>query len=252
MKPQTIGLAALLAGTLFASEPTPEEIKLQNQYVDQIRNAMKNLRDSVSPREENSLRTAHDALGAKLLMIVPYLPVFDDRRARKLGREKTLEQLVRGFRIAVEMGKSFGLTACFETTPQEDIRLSGTEDCLFVLERVPDLGLVFDTANMLPHGDKPLEAYEALKPYIVHVHLKDVALEDAKHLSSFDERSADGKRMRLIATGKGTIPVKEIYHRMLDDGYQGFFALEYARPTDELCTFEQHAAYLEKHLLALE
>ena len=34
MKPQTIGLAALLAGTLFASEPTPEEIKLQNQYVE--------------------------------------------------------------------------------------------------------------------------------------------------------------------------------------------------------------------------
>ena len=34
MKPQMIGLAALLAGTLFASEPTPEEIKLQNQYVE--------------------------------------------------------------------------------------------------------------------------------------------------------------------------------------------------------------------------
>ena len=34
MKLQTIGLAALLAGTLFASEPTPEEIKLQNQYVE--------------------------------------------------------------------------------------------------------------------------------------------------------------------------------------------------------------------------
>ena len=34
MKPQTIGLAVLLAGSLFASEPTPEEIKLQNQYVE--------------------------------------------------------------------------------------------------------------------------------------------------------------------------------------------------------------------------
>ena len=33
----------------------------------QIRNAMKNLRASASPREENSLRTAHAVLGAKLL-----------------------------------------------------------------------------------------------------------------------------------------------------------------------------------------
>jgi len=34
MKLQMIGLAALLAGTLCSSEPEPEEIKRQNQYVE--------------------------------------------------------------------------------------------------------------------------------------------------------------------------------------------------------------------------
>ena len=34
-----------------------------------------------------------------------------------------------------------------------------------MLERVPGLGLVFDTANMLPHGDDTLTYYEALKEH---------------------------------------------------------------------------------------
>lgn len=197
------------------------------------------------------LETAR-TLGAELLMLVPYLPVLDQRRAQKLGREKTLEQLVRGFRLAVELGEGCGVKVCFEMTPQEEIRLSGTEDCLAVLRQVPGLGLVFDTANMLPHGDEPLAALEALRPYIVHVHLKDVALVQAPPLPFLEERSADGRRMQLVPAGDGEIPVAELYHRLLKDGYTGSFAIEYARPESGACSFDRHAAWLEKQLLALE
>ena len=200
---------------------------------------------------EKDLCTAK-SLGAQRVMIVPYYPVIDHRKAKKLGREQTLEALVRGFQIAVAMGREFGLDVCFETTPQEDIRLSGTDDCLYVLERVPGLSLVLDTANMLPHGDEPLTAYEALKKYIVHVHLKDVTLHKARPSPFPDERSADGRRMQLVAIGEGVIPVREIYHRMLADGYEGAFAIEYARPRSGMCKKAEHRTQLEKHLAALQ
>lgn len=209
--------------------------------------------------EEKAIRKALEkelciarSLQAKKVMIVPYFPVVDNRKAKKLGREQTLKTLERGFQIAVEMGGAYGLDVCFETTPQEDIHLSGTEDCLYVLERVPGLGLVMDTANMLPHGDDPLVAYESLKKYIVHVHLKDVTLKKARPSLFPDERSADGRKMQLVAIGEGVIPVREIYHRMLADGYEGVFTIEYARPKSGVCTLQEHASQLEKHLAHLK
>lgn len=200
---------------------------------------------------DNSMRVAKD-LGAELFMIVPYYPVIDNRKAQKYGRQKTLAQLVSGFALAVEKGKEYGLKVCFETTPQEDVRLSGIEDCRYVLERVSGLGLVFDTANMLPHGDDTLAYYEALKDYIVHVHLKDVALNEAPGSLFPDERAADGRRMRCVPFGEGVIPVREVYQRMLSDGYAGRFAIEYTRPKAGACTAEEHRINLEKHLMALE
>ena len=209
--------------------------------------------------EEKTIRKALEkelciarSLQAKKVMIVPYYPVVDHRKAKKLGREQTLETLVRGFQIAVAMGREYGLDVCFETTPQEDIRLSGTEDCRYVLERVPGLGLVLDTANMLPHGDEPLTAYEALKKYIVHVHLKDVTLHKARPSPFPDERSADGRRMQLVAIGDGVIPVREIYRRMLVEGYEGVFSIEYARPKNGICTLQEHAEQIKKHLSLLK
>ena len=114
-------------------------------------------------------------LNASYLMIVPYgFP--DGYRAEKLGREQIKRRMIEGFRKAVEMGALFGIRVCFETTPHDASCLSGTQDCLDLLNAVNGLKFVFDTANMLPHGDDPMEAYAALKGRISHVHLKDVVL----------------------------------------------------------------------------
>lgn len=191
-------------------------------------------------------------LNAKYFMIVPYYPIIDNLKTRRRGKEWTLNQLVLGFRIAVEIGRRYGLKVCFETTPQEDIHLSGIDDCRYVLEHTPGLGLVFDTANMLPHGDQTLAYYEALKSYIVHVHLKDVSLANEKPTPFIGEHTADGKKMQCISFGKGCIPVNEVYQRMIIEGYTGAFAIEYARPREGICTMEEHQRNLKGHLAFLE
>ena len=159
-----------------------------------------------------------------------------------------LERMVKGFQLAVKKGKEYGLEVCFETTPEDVVCLSGTEDCRYVLDRVPDLGLVFDTANMLPHGDDTLSAYEALKDRIVHVHLKDVELLNTKPSLFENEVAADGRLMRGTVYGKGVIPVKEVFDRMCADGYNGVFAIEYVRPKSETCNLQEHGSYLKPYL----
>ena len=185
-------------------------------------------------------------LDAKLFMIVPYNTDAHLAQAAEEGREKVLDRMVKGFRLAVKMGEEEGLKVCFETTPHDETCLSGTEDCAYVLDQVPGLGLVFDTANMLPHGEDTLAAYEALKEYIIYAHLKDVALDPMDPFNPLAEHSKDGRFMRGCVWGDGVIPVAEVERRLRADGYTGTYAMEYAHPG--VFTKEAHSAQLDRFL----
>lgn len=189
-----------------------------------------------------NLETA-SALGAKYMMIVPYSAT-TRKKAQRLGPDRVKELMIEGFSEATRIGKEYDIRICVETTPHDISRLSGTQDCLDILNAVPELDFVFDTANMLPHGDEPLDAYEKLKGRIAHVHLKDVALIEQKRVSSFAERSADGRVMKCVVWGRGVIPVQELYERMLADGYSGCFAIEYAHPDAMRCRVDEHIKQL--------
>lgn len=183
------------------------------------------------------------SLGAKLFMIVPFYFMVDEMKAKKLSREQVRQYMKKGFGLAVEKGHRAGIPVCFETTPQDELCLSGTEDCRWMLEQVPGLGLVFDTANMLPHGDKTLEAYEVLKSYIVHVHLKDVELRKPGLSLLPKEHTPDGKVMQGTVFGEGVVPVREVYERMQDSGYHGCFAIEYIHPAGGALTLVQNSTH---------
>ena len=191
-------------------------------------------------------------LSAQRLMIVPYSGLGDLRRFQQMARDQVLQKMIDGFQTAVQEGEAAGIPVCFETTPHDELCLSGAEDCLSILRTVNGLGLVFDTANMLSHGDDPLTAYETLKQYIVHVHLKDVALEDSRKSNVLLEHSKDGRLMRCVVWGEGVVPIAELYRRMNADGYEGLFAIEYNHPAKFLCGPEEHLAHLRRFGQALE
>ena len=193
------------------------------------------------------------AMGAKLFMIVPVNPQKDEKACAKLGKAEARKRLKKYFSLAVSLAEGSGIQVCFETTPQDYSCLSGTEDCRWVLEQVSGLGLVYDTANMLPHGDDPLEYYEALKDHIVHVHVKDVALTKATLWDRmiYAERAKSGEVMKCCLFGQGVIPLKEILQRLDRDGYRGGYALEYSHPKKYPATAEQNAARLKEHIVFL-
>lgn len=195
------------------------------------------------------LKTAH-ALQAEFLMIVPYGPK-DGYRAEAIGRENVKQRMIQGFRKAVSLAKSYNIQVCFETTPHALSCLSGAQDCLDVLHSVDGLGFVFDTANMLPDGEDPLEAYEMLKGQISHVHLKDVALLPMERTIKRSEHTPTGELMWCVIWGEGVVPVQAIYEKMLSDGYEGKFSIEYVHPEDG-SDLTAHIPQLNRFLQAAE
>lgn len=193
-------------------------------------------------------------LGAKLYMIVPMNAQKDEKVCAKLGKTEVRNRLKKYFSLAVKLAEGSGIKVCFETTPQDYTCLSGTADCRWILEQVPGLGLVYDTANMLPHGDDPLEYYEALKGYMIHTHVKDVALTKATWKDKLfrAERAKGGEVMKCCIFGEGVIPLKEILTRMERDGYQGTFALEYSHPEKYPADFAVNTQRLKKHMAFFE
>ena len=193
-------------------------------------------------------------LQAKFFMIVPVEAQTDGTICAEMGRASVQETLKKYYSMAVSLAEDSGIQICFETTPHDFSCLSGTEDCRWLLEQVPDLGLVYDTANMLPHGDDPLEYYEALKQYIVHTHLKDVTLNEPTEMGTQlgAEITADGQIMKCCVSGEGVIPLGEIVKRMNEDGYQGYFALEYCHPKSYPADYAQHTEHLRIHMAFFE
>ena len=187
---------------------------------------------------------------AHLFMIVPYGLPTELKKARKFGKAKVRELLISGFQMAVTEAQKNGLTVCFETTPHDELALSSSEDCLYILNAVDGLKLVFDTANMLPAGEAPLNYYEKLKESIVHVHLKDVILTRGK-TTFLDELTADGRKMNCCVWGNGEIPIAALYDRMIQDGYLGAFAIEYARPSG-INPLATHIVQLKEHFRIFE
>lgn len=193
-------------------------------------------------------------LGVEIFMLVPINPQKDEKICTKMGEEKVKETLVKYCTFAVSVAKDMGITVCVETTPQDYSCLSGADDCKDVLDKVDGLGLIFDTGNCLAHGDDPLEYYEKLKKYIVHVHLKDILLEKPTLRDKIipGEKAKDGQAMRCCVSGQGIIPLKEIVTRMERDGYNGKYALEYSHPKKYPANREQNALRLKEHMKFFE
>lgn len=95
---------------------------------------------------------------------------------------------------------------------------------LRLLENVPGLKWVFDTANPIFNDDRskpkpwrkqdPWEFYTHVKPWIVHVHIKDARWNPAKNDADYQY------------PGDGDGAVKPIIHDLLAGGYAGCFSIE--------------------------
>jgi sugar phosphate isomerase/epimerase len=122
-------------------------------------------------------------------------------------------EIVVVLREFAELAEEENITLALEN---EYACFTGTgEDTARVLRAVgsPALKAIWDPGNAVFAGENAYpDGYEAIKEYIVHVHVKDVV-----------ERNGE---LRFVCIGEGEIGYEEQLKALKDDGFSGFISLE--------------------------
>lgn len=158
-------------------------------------------------------------LGTKLVRIMSYAQ-------EPWGADQFEEERFERLRVIVKRFSDAGLVAAHENC----MNWGGfsAAHSLRLVEEVPGLKLIFDTGNPVFQLDrsKPLagggfpwqdawEFYQAIKPHLCHVHVKDCM-----------NPKAEGEEPAYVFPGKGQGYVKEILADLEASDYDGFVAIE--------------------------
>ena len=113
--------------------------------------------------------------------------------------------------------------------------LETPDDCARVLERVPDLWLLFDTGHLLAANSDPMEILARWPNQIGHVHLKSFWTQDPA--AGWDRHQPDfwkTSRFCDLAEGNVGFDVGAALGGLADAGYQGWIAVEEDHPARDI------------------
>ena len=152
-------------------------------------------------------------------MGIKYVRVFGDKFT--LGVEECTKRMISG------------LTYLCEKAGDVNVLLEIHGECNTVevltpivekLSEYKNFGLLWDVQHShRSYGANWKVFYDFIRPYIKHIHIKDYS----------DERE------QLCPAGEGSIPICDIVATLLNDGYDGYFSLEWEKKWHpELCEIE--------------
>ena len=156
-----------------------------------------------------------EILGARRVrMFSFYIPAGDDPAA---WRDEVLERLNR----MADLAEDAGIQLCHEN--EKGIYGDNAPRCLDIHRSVPRLAGVFDPANFIQTGQDVAEAWEALKPYVDYMHVKDALADGSVVPAGRGIGSLAGILRDYLARG-GTALTLEPHLRV----FEGLSALERA------------------------
>jgi len=148
-------------------------------------------------------------------MAIPWVRVFGDRIDSEDVKSEVIRKVIKGIRelCAYASGKDvkvlLEIHGDFNTIENVMEVVNGVKDC-------PQFGILWDIEHSDKiYGDDFMKFYSQIKPFIVHVHVKD-------HL-----RINGG--FQLCPVGEGNIPIKDIIKTLEADGYMGYMSLEWEK-----------------------
>ena len=130
--------------------------------------------------------------------------------------DEMLEKIVEGLRVAVDMAADAGLTLALENV--RSCWANSGHNAAKILRAVdhPSFKTIWDPGNDFVSGGVPYPGgYEAVKPFICHVHVKDARVVD----------NATGQTA-WEAVGRGDVDYVGQFAALRRDGYAGPLSLE--------------------------
>lgn len=145
----------------------------------------------------------------------PAIRVFGDTIPPGQREEEVIGRISGGYRKLCAYARDKGIEVYQEVHGE----FNTIERIRAICDRLPDenYGLIWDIGHTdRAYGDDFMPFYEAVKPWIRHVHIKDA-------------QRRQGEAAAHCLPGEGDIPIKKIVQTLLDDGYDGYFSFEWEK-----------------------
>jgi 3-dehydroshikimate dehydratase len=141
----------------------------------------------------------------------PFVRIFSYYPPQKGGNMREhREEVLRRMREKVQYVRDRNVVLVHEN--ERDIYGDRVAECLDLMQAVnsPKLRCAFDFANFVLSGERPKDNWPKLKPFTVHVHVKDARMSDGK----------------IVPAGEGDGDIGSILKDAYQSGYRGFLTLE--------------------------
>ncbi len=144
------------------------------------------------------------------LLDTKYMRIFSFYIPKGEDADQYREQVVNKLKAFAEIAAKYDVILLHEN--EKDIYGDTDVRCHNILKDVAsdNFKAIFDFANFVQVGVKPLEAYELLKDEVVYIHIKDAVFDVNENV--------------VCGTGDGKI--EEILAMEIAKGYEGFLTLE--------------------------
>ena len=160
-------------------------------------------------KREGMIKAAKENILVAQRMGFPYIRVFGNNLTA--DREECFERVGSALAEISDFAAEHDVTVLLEIHGDYNT-VETVAPVLNIVGNRKGFGLIWDVAHSdRACGENWQPFYEFIRPYIKHVHLKD---------------HKDGK---ITLPGEGTIPLVPIVKRLLEDGYDGYFSLEWEK-----------------------
>lgn len=144
----------------------------------------------------------------------PYVRVFPNNFPKDQEKSTTLQLITDGLKSLGDYAKEKNVTVLLETHGD----VVWIADLLTIMQGVshPAVGLIWDVSNMWTvTKEDPANAYQKLKPFIRHTHIKDAKLVNGKLLYTL--------------LGQGDVPVLKAVSALAKGNYRGYYSFEWEK-----------------------
>jgi sugar phosphate isomerase/epimerase len=144
----------------------------------------------------------------------PYVRVFPNNFPKEQEKLQTIELIIAGLNELASHARGSKVTVLMETHGD----LVHSDDILNIMQSTVTrhTGIIWDITNMWTvTKESPEEAYQKLKKFIRHTHIKDAKLVDGKP--------------QYTLMGKGEVPIFDAIELLRNDGYKGYYSFEWEK-----------------------
>lgn len=171
----------------------------------------------------------------------PYIRVFPNNFPKDRDKKETISLIAKGLLDLGNYAADKNVTVLMETHG----------DAVHIVDIVaimqasqhPRVGLVWDPVNMWTvTKESPSTAYQSLKKYIHHTHIKDAVLVNGKPEYKF--------------LGQGEVPIFEAVDALAKNNFKGFFSFEWEKLwhpelADPELAIADYPKVMQKHFVSL-